>query len=94
MRASQPFLTGGIGITPFRSMIREAVATKTAQKMWLFYSNNRPEDEAFLDELQQLADTTSSLYFVPTMTDIATSHRPWHGETTPIDGEMVSRRLS
>lgn len=88
------FLTGGIGITPFRSMIREAAATDAAREMWLFYSNNRPEDAAFLDELQHLADTRPCFHFVPTMTGMATSQRPWHGETRLIDGEMVSRRLS
>lgn len=87
------FLTGGIGITPFRSMIRDAVARELAHQMWLFYSNKRPEDAAFLDELQHLADTTPSLHFVPTMTDMSKSHRDWHGERTLIDGEMVSRRL-
>jgi ferredoxin-NADP reductase len=94
--ASSPavFLAGGIGITPFRSMIREAAATQSAREMWLFYSNSRPEDAAFLDELQHLADTRPSLHFIPTMTDMATSHRPWHGDTRLIDGEMVGRRLS
>ena len=87
------FLTGGIGITPFRSMIRDAVARELVHQMWLFYSNTRPEDAAFLDELQHLADTTASLHFVPTMTDMAKSHRAWHGERTLIDGGMVSRRL-
>jgi ferredoxin-NADP reductase len=93
--ASRPavFLTGGIGITPFRSMIRDAVARKLVQPMWLFYSNNRPEDAAFVDELQRLADQTPSLHFVPTMTDMARSHRNWHGETGLIDRDMISRRL-
>lgn len=87
------FLTGGIGITPFRSIIRDAVARKLVHPLWLFYSNNRPEDAAFLDELQRLADATPSLHFVPTMTDMAKSHRGWHGDTGFIDREMISRRL-
>jgi ferredoxin-NADP reductase len=87
------FLTGGIGITPFRSMIRDAVARKLAHQLWLFYSNNRPEDAAFLDELQHIADLTPSFHFIPTMTSMEKSHRPWRGETKLIDGDMVSRRL-
>ena len=58
------FLTGGIGITPFRSIIRNAVARNSPTPIWLFYSNNRPEDAAFLDELQGLADVAPSLHFV------------------------------
>jgi ferredoxin-NADP reductase len=88
------FLTGGIGITPFRSIIRDAVARKHAHQLWLFYSNNRPEDAAFLDELQQLADATPSLHCVPTMSDMARSHRDWQGDTGFIDRAMISRRLS
>jgi len=87
------FLTGGIGITPFRSIIRDAVARKLAHPIWLFYSNNRPEDAAFLDELQRLADGAPSLHFVPTMTDMAKSHRGWQGQTGFIDREMIRRHL-
>jgi ferredoxin-NADP reductase len=88
------FLTGGIGITPFRSIVRDATARKLTHALWLFYSNTRPEDAAFLDELQQLADTTPSLHFVPTMTDMAKSRRSWLGATGFIDREMISGRLS
>jgi ferredoxin-NADP reductase len=87
------FLTGGIGITPLRSIIRDAAARRLGHALWLFYSNNRPEDAAFLDELQQLAETTPSLHFVPTMTDMARSSRPWHRETTLIDRQMIEKRL-
>jgi ferredoxin-NADP reductase len=87
------FLTGGIGITPFRSIVRDAAARKLTHALWLFYSNNRPEDAAFLDELQQLSDTTASLHFVPTMTDMSKSARPWPGVTGFIDREMIASRL-
>ncbi len=93
--ARQPavFLTGGIGITPFRSMVRDAATRKLAHQLWLFYSNTRPEDAAFLAELQQLAAATPSLHFVPTMTDMPKSHLAWTGETGFIDRQMIGRRL-
>jgi NAD(P)H-flavin reductase len=56
---------GGIGITPFRSMIHHAAAERTAQQLWLFYSNTRPESAAFLNELRNVADATASFHFVP-----------------------------
>jgi ferredoxin-NADP reductase len=87
------FLTGGIGITPFRSIIRDAVARMLPHSLWLFYSNTRPEDAAFLDELQQLADRTPLLHFVPTMTNMAKSSREWRGATGLIDRAMLSSRL-
>jgi ferredoxin-NADP reductase len=45
------FLAGGIGITPFLSIIRQAGHDKSPHQMYLFYSNRRPEDAAFLDLL-------------------------------------------
>jgi ferredoxin-NADP reductase len=48
------FLAGGIGITPFRSMAFEAPCTHPGHHLYLFYSNRRPEDAPFLDELTEL----------------------------------------
>src|SRR5437016_7962521 len=47
-------LTGGIGITPFRSILLHAAKEKLPHRIFLFYANRRPEDAAFLAELQQL----------------------------------------
>ena len=88
------FLTGGIGITPFRSMIRDGAAGKPERPLWLFYSNTTLESAAVLEELQQLADAMPSFHFVPTMTDMAKSGRQWHGATGLIDREMLSGQLS
>src|SRR2546430_11108806 len=44
------FLAGGIGITPFLSMIRQAAEEKFPQLLYLFYSNRRPKDAAFLKD--------------------------------------------
>jgi len=87
-------LAGGIGITPFRSMIRQATAGKLAQKLYLFFGNNRPEDAPFIEDLQALAAANPYFDFVPTMTDMARSARPWSGETSVIGREMLLGRLS
>lgn len=47
------FLTGGIGITPVRSIILQSAQDNIRQPIFVFYSNYRPEDAAFLDELYQ-----------------------------------------
>jgi ferredoxin-NADP reductase len=87
------FLAGGIGITPFRSMIHDAAARNLAQQLWLFYSNHRPEDAAFLEDLQTVASLTPSFHCVPTMTRMAESQEPWNGETGVINREMLNRHL-
>jgi ferredoxin-NADP reductase len=45
------FLAGGIGITPFRSIVHWAAQDKLSNRIVLFYSNRRPEDAPFLAEL-------------------------------------------
>jgi ferredoxin-NADP reductase len=42
------FLTGGIGVTPVRSIVLQAAHDNFPHKIFLFYSNRRPEDAAFL----------------------------------------------
>jgi ferredoxin-NADP reductase len=87
------FLAGGIGITPFVSMIRQAAHDQLSQQLSLFYSNRRPEDAAFLDVLAQLAKTNSRFHFIPSMSEMEKSHREWTGETGSIDQEMLNRYL-
>ncbi|HEY7676949.1 MAG TPA: FAD-dependent oxidoreductase [Candidatus Methylomirabilis sp.] len=87
------FLAGGIGITPFRSIIVQAARDRAPHRLFLFYSNRRPEDAAYLDELQGLQRANDNYRFIGTMTDMAKSRRPWAGETGYINGDMLARHL-
>ena len=87
------FLAGGIGITPFRSMVLQAAHDKSPEPIFLFYSNRRPEDAPFLEELQALAKLNPHYKLIASMTKMEQSHRSWHGETGPIDKEMLARHL-
>jgi ferredoxin-NADP reductase len=49
------FIAGGIGITPFISMLRQAIHDRLRQPLLLLYSNRSPDRAAFLTELQDLA---------------------------------------
>lgn len=84
-------LVGGIGITPFISMIKDALHRNTGHTMYLFYSNRRPEDTAFLKELQALSLQHKNFILIPTMTDMDQSAKPWEGETERISKEMFDR---
>jgi ferredoxin-NADP reductase len=88
------FLTGGIGITPYRSIIRDAGRKKLPHRLLLFYSNRRPEDGAFLEELQQAERDNPNYQFVGTMTDMANSKRPWQGKTGYINRDMLAQSIS
>jgi ferredoxin-NADP reductase len=84
-------LTGGIGITPFRSMAWHAAKQKLPYKILLFYSNRRPEYAAFLEELQNLQKDNPNYKLIPVMTQIDKSRHRWSGETGYINREMLSR---
>lgn len=81
-------IAGGIGITPFISMLRQAAREPARRRITLLYSNKRPEDGAFLAELQQLAQD-EQVRLVATMTQMCRSARAWTGETRRIDEALL-----
>ena len=87
------FLAGGIGVTPFVSMLRDAASSGLARDLWLFYSNRRPEDAAFLDELMGLPKRSPRIRFVGTMVEMDKSSRTWSGERGFLDRAMLERHL-
>lgn len=91
--ASRPavFLIGGIGITPVSSILKNAVKERLPHKLFLFYSNKRPEDTAFLRELQNLEKENPAFKLVATMTDLEKSAQKWQGETGFINVEMIRK---
>lgn len=55
------FIAGGIGITPFMSMLRQAAWQHSPQQLRLLYGNRRAEDAPFLGELHDLERRHPSL---------------------------------
>lgn len=88
------FLAGGIGITPFLSIVRQADRDRLPQTLYLFYSNRRPEDAAFLETLGTLEKTNPNLRLICTMTEMSKSKKEWKGERGFINKEMLTRYLS
>ena len=87
------FLTGGIGITPFLSILRQVARGELAYHLYLFYANRRPEDAAFMDTLRELTTVRPGIRFIPTMTNLAKSHLTWTGETGHINRDMLQKYL-
>jgi ferredoxin-NADP reductase len=88
------FLAGGIGITPFISIVRQADHDRLPHQLHLFYSNRRPEDAPFLEALQKLEKSNPNFRLVCTMTAMWQSKQEWKGETSLINKEMLSRHLT
>jgi ferredoxin-NADP reductase len=85
------FLSGGIGITPMRSIILQATHDHLPHKIFLFDSNRRPEDAAFLGELTDAHKQNPNFTLVGTMTEIEKSAKPWRGETGVVTKAMLMK---
>ena len=88
------FIAGGIGITPFMSMLRHACRVHSAHRLVLIYSNRRPKDAAFLPELQEMSRTNDHFRLVATMTDTDDSTAEWAGERRRIDAPFLASVLA
>lgn len=85
------FLAGGIGITPFRSMIRHSTEVGSAHKIFLFYCIRRFEEGAFLNELQEIQERNHCFKFIPTITRPNGVPHHWRGELGHITQPMLSK---
>ncbi len=88
------FVAGGIGITPFFSMLRQAAHEKSSRAFLLIYSNRRPEDAPFLQELLALRARLSGFRMHATMTEMDKSARSWDGPRGLLDEETVRRLVA
>lgn len=68
-RRAAVFIAGGIGITPFMSMLRQAAHDRLEQPLFLMCSNRRQEDTPFLAELRVLAGHNGNFRLLARMTD-------------------------
>jgi ferredoxin-NADP reductase len=84
-------IAGGIGITPFRSMIKDAVERRSARDLVLFYSNRRPHDAPFLSELQGWARDYHRFQLVATMTQATADE--WQERRGRIDAALLRDTL-
>ncbi|MEK6984616.1 MAG: FAD-dependent oxidoreductase [Nanoarchaeota archaeon] len=80
------FLGGGIGITPFRGMIKYACDKKLPTKMTLLYSNRAPADIVYKDEWPGFEKQNPNFKVVHTITDNTTG---WGGRTGRINEDMI-----
>lgn len=81
----------GIGITPFRSMLRELISQKQERNVVLFYSNKSVEDAPYLEELLDLQKQYSWFKPVFNLTQAVPEQGTW--EKGRLDAGMIEKYL-
>ena len=103
------FLSGGIGVTPFRSMIKYATDKQLSIKIVMFDSNRNQTNILYKREFDECTNINKNLKIVYTVTEeeggeeqpVQTSSSlsssrtvTWNGERGRIDRAMLTRYLS
>jgi len=64
------FITGGIGITPVRSLIENEIYKSGNRKIFLFYSNKTESQTAFFDDFKNWSESFTNFKFIPLIEDL------------------------
>ena len=90
------FLSGGIGVTPFRSMIRYATDKRVPSKVTMFDSNRNVENTLFKEEFDDCLKRNNNLKIVYTITEEEQSKNveEWKGERGFINEAMLTKYLT
>ena len=88
------FLSGGIGVTPFRSMAKYAKDKRLPLKITMLDSNRNSRNILYRGEFDMWATQNSNFKVVYTVTDEAESDSGWSGERGRIDKPMLERHLN
>jgi ferredoxin-NADP reductase len=90
-KGSHVFIAGGIGITPFRAIIKNEIDKNLQMPIHLLYSNSIPEEIAFKDELTEWTKAHPFLKIDMTISHPEESKEAWTGLTGRIDDAMVKK---
>lgn len=84
------FIAGGIGITPFRSMLKYLLDTQQRRDIILLYANRAANDIVYKDVLSE-AQTKLGVSVVYTLTDTRVLPRGWDGAVGRVDARLIER---
>jgi len=87
------FLSGGIGITPLRSICKFVTDMRLPTDMVLIYGNDREEDIIFRENLESMEAVNKKFRVVHTLTSPDIDKRTWQGRTGYIDTEMIKEEI-
>lgn len=85
----QIMIAGGIGITPYRSIIKYVADKNLPVPIHLLHSDSTPEEIAFKDELDKITEEHKNIRVVRTITKPEESKVKWTGPTGRIDKSLI-----
>jgi len=88
-RVKLAFIAGGIGVTPFRSMVKSLVDTRDTRDLVVVDSHSLAEHRVFDDVLEEATQTIGAKV-------VSTITRPspgWKGERGPVDAEFLTQHV-
>lgn len=85
------FLSGGIGLTPFRSMLRYVADKKLKLPITFFTSYKSPAEILYKEEFEKIARYNPSIKIITTITK--SEGFSWKGEVGRINEELLKKHL-
>jgi len=85
------FLSGGIGITPIRSICKYVFDKKTDTDVVLLYGNNTEKDIIFKEDLDKIAKENIKVLY--TLTSSLVDRKAWRGKLGFIDEKMIKDEI-
>lgn len=86
------FIAGGIGVTPFRSMIKYLMDKGEKRDIVLFYANNTAEEIVYKNIFTEAGKKTG-LKTIYTLTETKLVPKSWTGKTGFINEEVLKQEL-
>jgi glycine betaine catabolism B len=83
------FIAGGIGITPYRSMLKYLLDTKQRRDIVVLYANRSVDEIVYKDVLSD-AQVQLGAKVVYTLTDVSTIPPSWTGKRGRVTGNLLS----
>lgn len=84
----QVFIAGGLGITPFYSMLKFAEEKESDKSLTLFASFSQEEDAIFYEELMGVQKKLANTKIIYTL---SSPQHSWLGEKGRIDSELIKK---